>query len=65
MAKWTKQQVAATIDHAALKPNMTDEDIIENCELGKRHKVATVCVRPSDVAIATAELERRVGAPLP
>jgi deoxyribose-phosphate aldolase len=56
MAKWTKQAVAATIDHAALKPNMTDQDIIENCELGKQHQVATVCVRPSDAAIATQRL---------
>ena len=31
MTKWTRQQVAAAIDHAALKPEMTDQDIIENC----------------------------------
>jgi len=56
MAKWTKQQVAATLDHAALKPNMTDVDIVAACELGKTHKVASVCVRPSDVALAAKEL---------
>lgn len=56
MAKWTRRQVAATIDHAALKPNMTDQDIIENCKIGKTHKVATVCVRPSDVATAARNL---------
>jgi deoxyribose-phosphate aldolase len=55
MAKWTKQQVAATIDHAALKPSMTDQDIIDNCELGKKYHVASVCVRPSDAAL-TAKL---------
>jgi deoxyribose-phosphate aldolase len=49
---WTRQQVAATIDHAALKPNMTDQDIATACELGRKYKVATVCVRPSDVALA-------------
>ena len=27
MANWTKAQVAATIDHAALKPTMTDKDL--------------------------------------
>lgn len=57
MAKWTKQQIAATIDHAALKPTMTDQDIIENCELGRKHQVASVCVRPSDVALTTKQLE--------
>ena len=54
---WTKEKVAKTIDHAALKPQMTDADIIEACELGKRCGVASVCVRPSDVALAAKELE--------
>jgi len=57
MAKWTKQQIAATIDHAALKPTMTDQDIIENCELGRKHQVASVCVRPSDVALTASQLD--------
>ena len=52
MTKWTKKQIAQTIDHAALKPNMTDKDMIEQCELGKKYEVASVCVRPSDVALA-------------
>jgi len=56
MEKWTRERVAATIDHAALKPHMTDSDIVAACELGKRYQVATVCVRPSDVALATREL---------
>ncbi len=57
MPEWTKKQVAATIDHAALKAEMTDQDIIDNCELGKRFQVASVCVRPSDVALAARQLE--------
>jgi len=56
MTKWTKQAVAATIDHAALKPEMTDADIRANVELGIRHKTASVCVRPSDVALAAKML---------
>ncbi len=56
MTRWTRQQIAATIDHAALKPNMTDQDIAANCQLGKRYHVASVCVRPSDVALAAKEL---------
>jgi deoxyribose-phosphate aldolase len=49
---YTKEQIARTIDHAALKANMTDKDIADACELGRKHKVATVCVRPSDVPLA-------------
>jgi deoxyribose-phosphate aldolase len=57
MTTWTKSKVAATIDHAALKPNMTDQDIIDACALGKQLRVASVCVRPSDVALAAKELD--------
>jgi len=53
---WTKEQVAKTIDHAALKPQLTDADIVAACELGKKYGVASVCVRPSDVALAAKEL---------
>jgi deoxyribose-phosphate aldolase len=53
---WTRQQVAKTIDHAALKPFMTDDDIRAACQLGKKYGVASVCVRPSDVALAAKEL---------
>lgn len=49
---YTKKQVAATIDHAALKPSMTDKDIRENCKLGLKYHVASVCVRPTDVPLA-------------
>ncbi len=53
---WTREQVAGTIDHAALKPQMTDDDIREACALGRKYGVATVCVRPGDVALAAKEL---------
>lgn len=49
---YTQEQIARTIDHAALKPNLTDKDIADACELGKKFKVASVCVRPSDVPLA-------------
>jgi deoxyribose-phosphate aldolase len=35
---------------------MTDQDVAANCQLGIRYHVASVCVRPSDVALATKEL---------
>jgi deoxyribose-phosphate aldolase len=53
---WTRKQVAQTIDHAALKPFMTDEDISAACEVGKKYGVASVCIRPSDVALAAEKL---------
>lgn len=53
---WTRRQVAETIDHAALKPFMTDDDIRVACRLGREYGVASVCVRPSDVALAAREL---------
>ncbi|TWT80314.1 Deoxyribose-phosphate aldolase 2 [Planctomycetes bacterium CA13] len=56
MTTWTKEKVAATIDHAALKANVTDQEIIENCELGKKYHVASVCVRPSDMPLVAKEL---------
>lgn len=53
---WTKEQVASLTDTAALKPFMTDGDIIEACRIGKKHRVATVIVRPTDVPLAVREL---------
>jgi deoxyribose-phosphate aldolase len=54
---YTKEQVAATIDHATLKPNMTDQDIIEQARMCAENRVASMCVRPSDVPLAVKELE--------
>ncbi len=54
---WTRKQVASTLDHAALKPNMTDDVIAANCELGAKYNVASVCVRPSDVPLAKKTLD--------
>ncbi len=53
--KYTKAQVAATIDHAVLKPDMTVDQIKANAELCKKWGVASMCVRPCDVKLA-AEL---------
>lgn len=53
---WTRENVAATIDHAVLKPSLTDQDIVQGCQFGKKYQVASVCVRPSDVAAASREL---------
>ncbi|MEL7563503.1 MAG: deoxyribose-phosphate aldolase [Dehalobacterium sp.] len=48
----TYQEIAGMIDHALLKPNLTDEEIIEGCKVAIKYGVASVCVRPSDVRLA-------------
>jgi deoxyribose-phosphate aldolase len=50
------QQLAGTIDHSLLKPQLTLDDVVRGCALAARYEVASVCVRPSDVALAGAEL---------
>ena len=51
----TYEDVAKTIDHSLLRPELDDEFIQDGCELAARYKVASVCVRPADVPRA-AEL---------
>lgn len=43
------------IDHSILHPTMTDEDLRRECEVAKKHDVASVCVKPYNVPLA-AEL---------
>ena len=40
------RQLAGMIDHSLLHPTMTDQEIIEGCELAKKHNVATACIKP-------------------
>jgi deoxyribose-phosphate aldolase len=50
--KYTYDQIAGMIDHSLLKPDFTDNDIIEGCKIAEKYKVASVCVRPADVSLA-------------
>ena len=45
----TYEDIAAMIDHSLLKPNLADTEIEEGCRIAHEYRVATVCVRPSDV----------------
>jgi deoxyribose-phosphate aldolase len=45
----TYSDVAKTIDHSLLKPELDDAFIAAGCELAARYDVASVCVRPRDV----------------
>jgi deoxyribose-phosphate aldolase len=51
----TERQLAKTIDHSLLRPELDDDFIAEGCRLAAEYDVASVCVRPTDVARA-AEL---------
>jgi deoxyribose-phosphate aldolase len=53
----TYQQVAKTIDHSLLRPELTLAEITAGCELAARYDVASVCVRPADVELAVGLLQ--------
>jgi deoxyribose-phosphate aldolase len=52
---YTKKQVAKTIDHAVLKPEMTDTDLKAHAQMCIDNDVFSMCVKPCDIA-AAAEL---------
>lgn len=52
----TYEEIASLIDHSLLKPDLTDAEIEEGCRIADEYRVATVCVRPSDVPRAVALL---------
>jgi len=53
----TYEQLAKTIDHSLLRPDMTREEVIAGCELAKKYNVASVCVKPCDVKLAVELLK--------
>lgn len=53
----TYEQLAKVIDHSLLRPELTDEDVIEGCSLAAEYHTATVCVKPSHVKLAVEQLK--------
>jgi deoxyribose-phosphate aldolase len=53
----TERDVAKTIDHSLLRPELDLGFVREGCELSRRYDVASACVRPADVALAAGILE--------
>lgn len=49
----TYKQLAKTIDHSLLRPELTEADVIAGCELAARYHVASVCVKPCHVRLAS------------
>ncbi len=54
---YTREEVAKTIDHAVLKPFATTQEVIDNAKMCDERGVASMCVRPCDVALAAKELK--------
>jgi deoxyribose-phosphate aldolase len=52
----TERDIAKTIDHSLLKPELDDAFVEDGCRLALRYDVASVCVRPADVRTAVAIL---------
>ena len=48
----TYQDIAKMIDHSLVRPELTEDQVIEGCELARRYGVASVSVRPCDVDTA-------------
>mgnify|MGYP002653941929 CR=1 FL=1 len=57
MATITERALAATIDHAILKPELTRADVDAELDIAAEWRVFSVCVRPSDIAHAVARLD--------
>lgn len=52
----TERDLAATIDHAILKPDFTRADVDAQLDIAAEWGVFSVCVRPSDIAYAVSRL---------
>lgn len=61
VADVTYDRLAGTIDHSLLRPELTLAKIAEGCAIAARYEVASVCVRPADVATA---VELLAGSPV-
>jgi deoxyribose-phosphate aldolase len=55
-ASLTERDIAKTIDHSLLRPELDDAFVEDGCRLAAEYDVASVCVRPADVTRAKAIL---------
>ena len=53
----TLAQLAKTIDHSLLRPDMTEQEVRDGCALAREFHVASVCVKPCDVTLAVTALQ--------
>ena len=53
----TYEDFARLIDHSLLRPELTDEQVVEGIELATRYRVASVTVRPCDIDLTVRTLQ--------
>jgi len=53
----TYESFARLIDHSLVRPELTDEQVVDGLELAKRYGVASVSVRPCDIDLAARTLQ--------
>jgi len=53
----TRKELAKVIEHSLLRPELTEQDVIDGCKLAARYDVATVCVKPCHVHLAAEMLQ--------
>lgn len=51
------EELAKMIDHSLLNPAMTDKELEEGCEVAKKYKTASVCIKPYAVKMAAKWLK--------
>jgi len=53
----TYESFARLIDHSLVKPELTDDQVVQGLELAKRYGVACVSVRPCDIDLAARTVQ--------
>jgi deoxyribose-phosphate aldolase len=48
----TLRSIAKMIDHSLLHPTLTDQELLDGCEVALAHDVASVCIKPYAVPVA-------------
>ena len=59
----TEEDLVRCIDHTLLRPELTRSDLDEAIRIATTYRTATLCVRPTDLAIAVAGLRGSVVGP--
>jgi deoxyribose-phosphate aldolase len=50
------QRVAKTLDHAILRPEVTEADVIAGCEMARQYEIAAVSVKPCYLPLVVEQL---------
>jgi deoxyribose-phosphate aldolase len=53
----TLEQLAKTIDHSLLKPEMTVSEVLAGCALAAEYRTASVCAKPCDIVMCVKALK--------